>query len=183
MIELPILPDVQNPLLTGTHKHNKQHYTIEFQLGVNVVSSPSHTLVCSQRRYLLFIPCCLSEHRCCSMLTVLEKVFPRCVKELDAWRICFFVVMCGSQYYVPGAGWNITSGFLILMVRPKLLHAVVVSECICEHGKHQAEERQASKHTCLTPGDHLESVRRFAIVNYSQSSRHHESVARWWRTS
>ena len=38
------------------------------------------------------------------------------------------------RYWLPGAGWSITSVFLVLMVRPKLLQAaekLSISACIC----------------------------------------------------
>ena len=40
-----------------------------------------------------------------------------------AFSLCPFMVMLGSVYVFPGAGWCITSVFFVLIVKPKLLQA------------------------------------------------------------
>ena len=55
------------------------------------------------------------------------------MKVSTAWRVCPFTEICGSWYWFSGAGWNITSVFLVLMVSPKLLQAaekLSISTCI-----------------------------------------------------
>ena len=55
------------------------------------------------------------------------------MKLSTAWSLCPFIVMFGSWYGYPGAGWYITSVFLVLIVKPKLSQAVEnpsISSCI-----------------------------------------------------
>ena len=60
-------------------------------------------------------------------------MLPRYVKFSTTWSLCPFTVMLGSWCGCPGAGCYITSGFWVLMVRPKLSQAVEnpsISRCI-----------------------------------------------------
>ena len=59
-----------------------------------------------------------------SILAERESVLPRCVKFSMAWSLCPFTVILGSWYWFSGAGWYITSVFLVPMVRPKFSQAV-----------------------------------------------------------
>jgi len=68
-----------------------------------------------------------------SMLVDRESVLPRYAKFFTDWSLWPFSVMLGSWYRHPGAGWYITSVFLVLMVRPNLSQAVEnpsISSCI-----------------------------------------------------
>ena len=68
-----------------------------------------------------------------SVLAERESVLPRYVKFSMAWILYPFTVMLGSWYGFPGAGWYITSVFLVLMVSPQLSQAVEnlsISSCI-----------------------------------------------------
>ena len=65
---------------------------------------------------------------------------------------CLVIVMTGSTYGSPEAGLNMTSGFLMLVVRPKLAQAIVEKTppvIACREGLAQVEHRR------LRPGAHL----------------------------
>ena len=58
------------------------------------------------------------------MLASLERVLPREMNESVAFTGSSFTKMCGSWYIFRGAGWCMTSVFLVLMVNPKLSQAL-----------------------------------------------------------
>ena len=87
------------------------------------------------------------------------------MKVSTAWRVCPFTEICGSWYWFPGAGWNITSVFLVLMVRPKLLQAaekLSISTCISCSSlalRAQSSAKRKSLRSLLHLRDGLQSPR------------------------